>query len=227
MVEHGSQLFALLRCGYGCKPGQRRNGPNIVWPPSAAWPRSPQPSTGNRNSGQGRRRNDLSHGQQDHLPESHTASGKIPFPPVTLSNILPCPSRPAYSGVVMTINARSLAARLHAVLALFALAVQIALGSAIPSHAWPSGPAIAAVICHTDDGTSGQQSPQPATPADCALCTLCGALAHAAVPPPPGQTTRPTDAIHVADAVHWPSVLAPPAAPGRDTAQPRAPPILT
>lgn len=112
-------------------------------------------------------------------------------------------------------------------LALLALAVQIAVGSITPAHSWQADGTIAAAICHSDDDTTGQPSPRPASPIDCALCTFCGALAHAAVPPPPGQPTPPPEAIRMAEAVLWPSVLAPPAAPGRDTAQPRAPPFLT
>jgi len=109
-------------------------------------------------------------------------------------------------------------------LALLALAMQLAFGAVVPRIEIASTLAGATAICHADE-TSDQAPPAPHHPADCPICPLCVSLsgpafaltAHPALPTP--------RVVMVAPAVVLPPATAPPSTVVL-AARPRGPPTI-
>jgi hypothetical protein len=109
-------------------------------------------------------------------------------------------------------------------LALLALAMQLAFGSVVPRLEIASALAGATTICHADE-TSGEAPPTPHNPADCPICPLCVSLSGPAL----ALTTHPPlptpHMVVVAPVVVLPPATAPPATVVL-AARPRGPPII-
>lgn len=122
------------------------------------------------------------------------------------------------------------AARLPGLLlAVVALAVQLAAASIVPWMAAPEAGLdglVAASICHGAAGAADQGgAPSPQRSHDCAICPFCQAIAHAGVllGPAPAALALPTPAASRVAAL--PPARAPPT-PRIVAARPRGPPAL-
>jgi hypothetical protein len=123
---------------------------------------------------------------------------------------------------------REPARRLGALLAIFALVLQLGLPLAHdPIGLGLAAPLLGAPLCHVGASGAGGHAPLPAAPGQGALCPICLGLAAASsavLPPDPGS------AALAALSTDAPPLLRPAAAPPspvlHGAAQPRAPPAL-
>jgi Protein of unknown function (DUF2946) len=109
-------------------------------------------------------------------------------------------------------------------LALVALAMQIAAASVVPFAA-PAASVdrlVAASICHTDTTDHGGAPVRQHAP-DCAVCPFCHAIAHAGVLLASPMAAFIGPAVLVARAFAWPASRAPPGRAG-SAASARGPP---
>jgi hypothetical protein len=121
----------------------------------------------------------------------------------------------------------ALASRL---LAIVALAVQVAAASVVP---WGNLPGagidrlVAASICHSDgDGIGDGRAPASHHGPDCAACPLCQAVSHAGVVLGAQAFALTAPAAATAPVAHLPPARAPPAR-FAGTASARGPPTLS
>jgi hypothetical protein len=109
-------------------------------------------------------------------------------------------------------------------LALLALAMQLAFGAVIPRIAIASALAGATAICHADE-TPDEAPPTPHNPADCPICPLCVALSGPAFALTTHQALPTPRVVVVAPAVVLPPATAPPSTVEL-AARPRGPPTI-
>ena len=117
-------------------------------------------------------------------------------------------------------NGRSRFPRLGLLAALFALAVQLAVGATVPFP--PSGSGHAA-ICHAGEPGEPPNGPAHHMP-DCALCPLCVALHHPA-PLPGAPPAMPAPRLLAFPFVRPTPPATGPPSPAILAAQPRGPPV--
>lgn len=115
-------------------------------------------------------------------------------------------------------------------LALLALAVQLAAASVVPlaaaSAATPDA-LVAATICHSGGpAASGGQAPAHHSSHDCALCPLCQTLAQAGVVLGASPAALPLPPVLASRAAALPPVRAPPARLTDAAPWPRGPPAI-
>lgn len=116
--------------------------------------------------------------------------------------------------------------RSGSLLALLALAVQLAAFSVVLAPDMPAtglDALVAASICHA--GTTSDQAPQPQHPPTCAVCPLCQAIALAGTLLAPPGFVLVAPAMPAARASRPPPARAPPAR-AVASAYPRGPPRL-
>jgi hypothetical protein len=109
-------------------------------------------------------------------------------------------------------------------LALLALAMQLAFGAVVPKIAVASALAGAIAICHADE-TSDEAPPTPHNPADCPICPLCMALSGPVLALTTHQALPTPRVVVVAPAVILPPATAPPSTVVL-AARPRGPPAI-
>jgi hypothetical protein len=112
-------------------------------------------------------------------------------------------------------------------LALIALAVQLAAASVVPFAAAATAEGLAAApICHTSaTAIADSNTPAPQRWHDCVLCPLCQTVAHAGAVLGPSLAPLPPPVLVAVRSVVLPPVRAPPLRRVAATGYPRGPPV--
>jgi hypothetical protein len=119
------------------------------------------------------------------------------------------------------------AGTLGLLLAVFALALQLAAASVVPWSGLPAAGVdrlIAGSLCHTAAGDDGGTPAAPHHAPDCAVCPLCHAIAHAGALLAAPAVLLAAPALLVARAFRLPPPRAPPGG-ARFAASARGPPV--